>query len=133
MKNIFAIFFVLLLVQCSAFKIKKKGTSDVASTEKIETRPEFPGGMDKMFDYLSKNIKYPTEALNEGIQGKVYVEFVVEKDGSISNSRIIRGIGYGCDKEALRVINEMPNWAPGTLNGEPVRVKHILPLNFKLK
>ena len=95
--------------------------------------PEFPGGMEAMVKYLSENIKYPQQAKDEGVSGKVFVSFVIEKDGSVSNAEVIRGIGGGCDEEALRVVNAMPKWVPGKMSGEPVRVHFNLPINFKLQ
>ena len=94
--------------------------------------PEFLGGDEKLFEYLANNITYPKEAKEKGIQGKVYVQFIVEKDGSISDVKVIKGIGDGCDKEALRAINEMPRWKPGTQKGKPVRVRYNLPINYVL-
>ena len=83
--------------------------------------------------YLSKNIRYPEQAKKENIQGRVYVTFVVEKDGSITNAKVLRSIGGGCDEEALRVVNAMPKWEPGKLQGTPVRVQFNLPIVFKLQ
>ena len=83
--------------------------------------------------YLSENIKYPEQAKKENIQGKVYMRFVVERDGSIVDAEILRGIGGGCDEEALRVVNAMPKWEPGKQQGTPVRVQYNLPIVFKLQ
>lgn len=99
----------------------------------VEVMPEFPGGMPKLSEYLSQNIVYPDEAQKAGIQGKVFVSFVIEKDGSASNVKLIRGIGGGCDEEAIRVVQAMPRWKPGTQRGKPVRVSYSLPVNFTLK
>ena len=98
----------------------------------VETMPEFPGGMDSLMAYLSRTIKYPEEARENGIQGKVYAQFVVQKDGSLSDIKVIRGIGGGCDEEAVNAIKNMPNWKPGTQRGKNVNVRFILPVNFKL-
>lgn len=99
----------------------------------VEAEPEFPGGMEALMKYLSENIKYPEQAKKENIQGKVYMRFVVEKDGSIVDAEILRGIGGGCDEEALRVVNAMPKWEPGKQKGTPVRVQYNLPIVFKLQ
>jgi len=99
----------------------------------IEQSPEFPGGIEGLHAYLQKNLTYPKRALKKGIEGKVFVTFVVEKDGSISNIRILRGIGYGCDKEAIRVVRRMPKWKPGRQRGENVRVQFNLPIVFQLQ
>ncbi len=99
----------------------------------VDVMPEYSGGKKEMFSYLSNNIKYPEAAIRKGVTGRVFVSFVVEKDGRINNAKIIRGIGSGCDEEALRVVNAMPNWTPGkNKNGEPVRVKFNLPIKFAL-
>ncbi len=99
----------------------------------VEQQPEFPGGMSKLYSYLGESIKYPEQAKSDSIAGKVYVTFVVEKDGSISNVKILRGIGGGCDKEAMRVISEMPKWNPGLMDEQPVRVQFNLPIKFALE
>jgi len=98
----------------------------------VEVDAEYVGGEKARVAFLSKNIKYPEEARKNGIQGRVHVTFVVEKDGSITNVRIAKGIGYGCDEEAVRVIKLMPNWIPGKQRGEPVRVQFNLPIVFTL-
>lgn len=99
----------------------------------VENEPEFPGGMDALYKYLSQNIKYPQLARENGITGKVYVTFVVEKDGSIANPKILRDIGGGCGAEAIRVVKAMPKWNPGKQRGKAVRVQFNLPVNFNLK
>lgn len=98
----------------------------------VEIMPSFPGGNELLLDYISKALKYPQEALEKGIQGRVFVGFIVEPDGSISNVKVQRGIGSGCDEEAVRVIKSMPKWEPGKQRGHTVRVSHQLPVNFKL-
>jgi len=98
----------------------------------VEEWPAFPGGDTARIMYLNENLKYPKIAKETGIQGAVYVSFVVEKDGSITNVKILRGIGGGCDEEALRVINAMPKWNPGRQNGKEVRVQFNMPITFKL-
>ena len=99
----------------------------------VENEPEFPGGMEALYRYLAQNIKYPQLARENGITGKVYVTFVVEKDGSIANPRILRDIGGGCGAEAIRVVKAMPKWSPGKQRGKAVRVQFNLPVNFNLK
>ena len=95
--------------------------------------PGFPGGEAKLFEYLQKNIKYPPVARENGIQGRVYVTFVVDKEGKIRDAKILRGIGGGCDEEALRVVRAMPDWKAGRQNGRSVQVQYNLPVNFTLK
>lgn len=99
----------------------------------VENDPSFPGGMEAMYKFLAENIKYPQEAKDKNITGKVYVTFVVEADGSISNPRLLRDIGGGCGQEAIRVVNLMPRWNPGKEKGQPVRVQFNLPISFSLK
>ena len=99
----------------------------------VENEPEFPGGMEALYKYLAQNIKYPQLARENGITGKVYVTFVVEKDGSIANPKILRDIGGGCGAEAIRVVKAMPKWSPGKQRGKAVRVQFNLPVNFNLK
>jgi len=99
----------------------------------VEAMPEFPGGMAKLMGYLSSNIKYPPFAKETNIQGRVFINFVVEPNGSISNVKVLRGIGGGCDEEAIRVVESMPNWKPGMQRGKPVRVSYNLPVKFTLQ
>ena len=98
----------------------------------VDTEPQFPGGMDAMYKFLQDNILYPQLALENNISGKVYVSFVVEKDGSISLPRLLRDIGGGCGQEAIRVVKMMPKWKPGTNHSKPVRVQFNLPVLFEL-
>jgi protein TonB len=99
----------------------------------VEQMPEFPGGEAALQRYLHTSVKYPNIAMENGIQGKVYVGFVVERNGSISNVRIARGVDASLDKEAMRVVKLMPKWIPGKQNGEPVRVSFTAPINFVLE
>jgi protein TonB len=98
----------------------------------VEDQPGYPGGDEARLTYLRDNIKYPEMAKESGIQGTVYVTFVVEKDGSISNVKVLRGIGGGCDEEAVRVIKNMPKWKPGKQRGRPVRAQFNMPIRFIL-
>ncbi len=99
----------------------------------VEQKPEFNGGEAAMYKWLSDNIVYPPAASEEGVQGRVVVEFVVGKDGSITNVRVVRTRHPALDKEALRVIKAMPKWIPGRNNGQPVKVTYTLPVTFKLQ
>ena len=100
----------------------------------VETMPEFPGGQQALFKYLGENVKYPVIAQENGIQGRVICQFVVNKDGSIVDVVVVRSSGEpSLDKEALRVISSMPKWKPGKQRGKPVRVKYTLPVNFRLQ
>jgi protein TonB len=99
----------------------------------VESMPEYPGGMGELMKYLASTIKYPPLAKESGIQGRVFINFVVEPDGAISNVKVLRGIGGGCDEEAVRVVSAMPKWKPGKQRGKPVRVSYNLPVKFTLQ
>ena len=99
----------------------------------VEQMPDFPGGQAALMSYLSKNIKYPTIAQENGTQGRVIVQFVVNKDGSIVDAKVARSVDPYLDKEALRVINSMPKWKPGMQRNKPVRVKYTVPVMFRLQ
>jgi protein TonB len=99
----------------------------------VEEQPEFPGGEEALMNYLASNLRYPEQARELDIQGTVFIEFVVEKDGSVTNVVVKRGIGGGCDEEAVRVVKSMPKWKPGKQRGKPVRVSYTLPVRFHLR
>ena len=102
--------------------------------EVVEQMPEFPnGGMAGLMQYMSKNIKYPTIAQENGTQGRVTVQFVVNRDGSIVDAKVLRGVDPYLDKEAIRVISSMPKWKPGMQRGKAVRVKYTVPVMFRLQ
>jgi len=112
----------------------KEGTSPNKDIyDQVETMPEFPGGVEKLMEYVAMNVRYPKDAEEKSIQGRVIATFVIEKDGSITGAKIVRSIDPALDAEALRVINGMPNWKPGTQKGEPVRVKYTIPISFRLQ
>ena len=95
--------------------------------------PKFPGGDAELLKFIAKNVKYPQESQNKGEQGRVICSFVVAKDGTLTNYRVIRGISPALDQEAVRVLQMMPRWTPGTQRGEPVAVKYTVPITFKLQ
>ena len=99
----------------------------------VEEMPEFPGGMGECLKFLMKNAKYPTISQENGVQGKVSVKFVIEKDGSVADPVVVRGVDPYLDKEALRVVKTMPKWKPGKQRGKPVRVSYTVPVIFKLQ
>lgn len=99
----------------------------------VEQMPTFPGGQQELMAYLGKNIKYPTIAQENGTQGRVIIQFVVERDGSITDVRVARGVDPYLDKEAVRVVKSMPKWLPGKQNGKAVRVKFTVPVMFRLQ
>lgn len=98
----------------------------------VEVMPQYPGGQIAMLKYIMENIKYPEQAMKKGIQGRVVVSFIVEKDGRVSNVRLLRSVESSLDKEAVRVVKSMPKWSPGKQNGKPVRVRFNVPVMFKL-
>ena len=114
-------------------------TTSTAQTKKndmvfdvVEVMPQYPGGQIAMLKYIMENIKYPEQAMKEGIQGRVTVRFIVEKDGSISNVKPVLSVHPLLNKEAVRVVESMPKWSPGKQNGKPVRVRFNVPVMFKL-
>lgn len=98
----------------------------------VEDQPEFPGGISAFYGYVGKNMKYPKQARRMGIEGKVYVQFVVDKDGTVTDVRAVKGIGAGCDEEAERVLKSSPKFKPGKQRGRPVKVRMMMPIIFKL-
>lgn len=109
------------------------GDEDTGDTEVfvvVEDMPMFPGG--NVQKWIAKNVKYPVLAMENGIQGKVYIQFVIERDGSITDVKVLRGVDASLDKEAVRVVKAMPKWKPGKQRGKPVRVSYTLPINFQL-
>eukprot|EP00759_Apiculatamorpha_spiralis_P001319 PhF_6_TR10472/c0_g1_i1/m.16553/K03832/tonB; periplasmic protein TonB len=104
----------------------------VYNVSTIEKYPEFPGGMEAWAKFIQKNLRYPYMAQENGIQGKVYLSFVIEKDGSITDVKVVKGIGGGCDEEAVRVIKKSPKWSAGIQNESKVRVRYNMPINYTL-
>ncbi|TCC91859.1 energy transducer TonB [Pedobacter frigiditerrae] len=111
-----------------------EGESDtkIYETSGIEKFPEFPGGMAAWAKFIQKNLRYPYMAQENEVQGKVYISFVIEKDGTLSDVKLVRGIGYGCDDEAMRVIKKSPKWEPGKQNNTNVRVRYNMPINYTI-
>ncbi|MCF6358816.1 MAG: energy transducer TonB [Draconibacterium sp.] len=99
----------------------------------VEEMPEFPGGEKALLNYLATNVKYPVIAQENGIQGKVYITFVVDKNGSINNVSVLRGVDKSLDNESIRVISSMPKWKPGKQRGKAVKVQFTVPIVFELK
>jgi len=99
----------------------------------VEQMPEYPGGMQALFEFMSQNIKYPADAQKQKVEGRVLAKFIVETDGSISNIEVVKQAFPSLDAEAVRVIQAMPKWKPGRQKGQAVRVKFVLPINFSLK
>lgn len=99
----------------------------------VEVMPKFPGGDAELLKFIAKNVKYPQESQDKGEQGRVICSFVVTKDGTLTNYKVLRGISPALDQEAVRVLQMMPRWTPGTQKGEPVAVKYTVPITFKLQ
>ena len=99
----------------------------------VEQKPEPVGGMKAFYEFISKNLKYPKQAQRTGIEGKVFVKFIVDKDGKLINVQCLKGIGAGCDEEAIKVVQNAPNWSPGKQRGQAVKVQMILPIHFRLE
>lgn len=122
----------------SSMSLQKVADSSLnsKSTEKtfdvVENMPSYPGGKDAMIAFLSSNMRYPDAAKKNGIHGRVIVSFVVDKDGSITETKVVRSVDPALDQEALRLVNSMPKWKPGTAEGKPVRVRYSIPFNFSL-
>lgn len=113
--------------------VTTKDSSETKIYDKIEQMPAFPGGPSALREYLSKNIKYPVAAEKDGIQGRVFVSYIVERDGLINEVAVAKSVDPNLDREAVRVIQNMPNWIPGKQHGKTVRVKYTVPVTFRLK
>ena len=113
-------------------KVVEENTNAIVSFAAVEKLPAFPGGEAAFGNYLSKNIRYPPVAKENNTQGRVILSFVVEKDGSLTDIKVLRDIGGGCGLEAVRVLSKSPHWTPGIQNGKPVRVAYTMPVNFTL-
>ncbi len=106
--------------------------TEIFGIHAIQAYPEFPGGQDAFVKFLRKNLRYPPMAAEAGIQGKVLLSFVIERNGEVSQLKVVRGIGSGCDEEAVRVLSKSPRWKPGMQNDKAVRVAYNIPINFSL-
>lgn len=113
-------------------KLSQQSENSNTVHDVVEQMPSFPGGQSALMQWLSNNIKYPTVAEENGVQGRVVCTFVVERDGSITNVQVVRGVDPSLDKEAVRVLRAMPKWNPGTQNGTPVRVEYTVPVTFSM-
>lgn len=129
------IFFLLFMISATGVYAQTSTSGSQSEPVQVaEQMPEFQGGTTALINYLSENLKYPKEAINSEITGTVFVKFIVEEDGSINkNVEVLRGIGYGCDEEAVRIVSNMPDWSPGVTNGKNVRVSYTLPIKYSLK
>lgn len=123
---------LFILISSATANIADAQNTDSDAYAVVDVAPEYVGGQTAMIEFLWKNLQYPAEAMEKNVQGTVYVSFIVEKDGSISNVVLKRDIGSGCGEEAVRVVKMMPKWTPGKQNGKEVRTQFILPVTFKL-
>ena len=120
-------------VKYTPVEVEEEEVEEQQIFQVVEEMPEFPGGMGECMKFLGKNIKYPTISQENGVQGRVIVQFVVNRDGSIVDPVVVRGVDPYLDKEALRVISSMPKWKPGKQRGKAVRVKYTVPVTFRLQ
>ena len=145
MKKALFLLFILAIgqfISCGTNKsTQRNDTSYVEAKDKIETdkvyqvvekMPEFPGGKQRLLNWVMKNIQYPAEARRKGVQGRVVITFVINKNGKAVEPVIVQSVDPLLDKEAIRLVNSMPKWEPGEEKGEPVRVKFTMPINFRL-
>lgn len=130
MKYVF--FFLFLFCIDVSFAQHTSSSSTKSVSKSSQKNPEFPGGIEGLAKYLQKNIQYPKEAMQAGIEGKVIVSFVIDKQGLVQNAKIIKSMREDFDEEALRVVRAMPKWRPGTQKGKRVAVSFNLPIAFKL-
>jgi len=128
------LFLLILILPFSGFaqQLPEKDPTDENVFIAVEIMPEFPGGTEALMQYLSNSIQYPKDAKEKKIEGKVFVSFIITELGKVSEVKILRGVNESLDKEAIRVVKEMPDWKPGTQGDEPVKVKYTLPISFKL-
>ena len=120
-------------VKYTPVEVEEEEVEEQQIFQVVEEMPEFPGGMGECMKWLGKNIKYPTISQENGVQGRVIVQFVVNRDGTIVDAKVVRGVDPYLDKEALRVVNQMPKWSPGKQRGKAVRCQFTLPVQFRLQ
>ena len=128
MKKLFLIMFFMAFVSANAYS--QSDDSDNAVYSMVDERAQFPGGQNEMLKYLQENLQYPEAAKANNVHGRVFVKFIVERDGSLSDIKVMKGIGSGCDEEAIRLIQSMPKWKPGKNKGKEVRTSMTVPVNF---
>ncbi|QRR01291.1 M56 family metallopeptidase [Dyadobacter sandarakinus] len=128
----------LIVAGCEQQETASEQTAEAAATEPkvytvVEELPEFPGGQEAMFRFLAENLKYPKAAIDKEVEGKVMLSFMVSTTGETKNVTVLKGVGYGCDAEAVRVLSKFPKWKPGRQDGKAVNVQYTLPVNFQLE
>lgn len=132
MKKLFIIAILSLIGMTNVFAQQETTTTAEKVFDVVDEMPSFPGGQGAMMEFLSKNIKYPVVAEENGIQGRVLVKIVVKKDGTINSPKVIKSVDPSLDKEAIRVVKTMPKWIPGKQKGEPVNVSFTVPVTFRI-
>jgi TonB family protein len=129
----FSVLITMLFVTLSSFGQDKKPVKGVKAGFGVsvsQSQPEYPGGSDSLFLFLNRNLEYPEQASLDGIHGKVWIGFLVDKEGKIKEERILKSVDEALDNEALRLVRLMPLWKPGMINNEPVDMQYILPIEF---
>ncbi len=127
--------FIILSLAVFAANVSYAQTSPTEETvyEQVDVLPEFSGGLKEMYTYIGKNLKYPEAAVKANVTGKVFIKMIIEKDGSINTTSIVKGIGFGCDKEVERMVKAMPKWSAGMKDGKAVRTAYVLPVMFAME
>ena len=132
MKKLFIIAILSLIGMTNVFAQQETTTTAEKVFDVVDEMPSFPGGQGAMMEFLSKNIKYPVVAEENGIQGRVLVKIIVKKDGTIDSPTVVKGVDPSLNKEAIRVVKTMPKWIPGKQKGEPVNVSFTVPVTFRI-
>ena len=134
MKKLFALLLLTMAVPFANAQqpVSNNDENNEAIFSVVENEPEFPGGVEALYKFISKNVVYPKKALKNGIEGKVVVEFVIEANGSVTNVKVFKSVNPDLDKEAVRVVSMMPKWKPGSQGGKNVRSRFRIPINFQL-
>lgn len=129
---------LILFLSISAFSqeiktiSKNKSDDTIYSSAAIEYQPEYDGGIQGFREYIAKNFTIPPQAAKQNIQGKIFVEFIIEKDGSLTDIKVIRGLGFGLDEEAQRVLSNCKKWKPGEIKGEKIKARYVLPIAINI-
>lgn len=131
-KSFITRFLFLIFLFVTPYAKAQNSPNRVNTSVSVEVMPEFPGGIQKFYQYIGQNYRYPAAATKAGVSGRIYIQFVIEKDGSVTDVKVLNGLGYGTTEEAVRVIKRSPRWKSGIQKGKKVRVLFTLPLNLQL-
>lgn len=128
------VFFVLflLLSQVNAQKNEIPEVKKSIKREKLERMPQFKGGTEALYKFITENLEYPSKAKEDGVEGRVVIRFIISKSGKVSDIEVVKSLSKECDAEAIRLVESMPDWIPGMIEGEPVDVQYTLPVRFKI-